>query len=273
MFFVEQFNELEELNMSLLPSNNPSAVPFLLKKYLNIYSLPVTNNVATPNTKIDVGTGICRDSTDVYDIINSAAVTIDTGVVGLNGIDTGVLQASKVYYVLLVGDPILGGTTGAMVSLSSTAPVLPFNYSVFRVIGYMVTDSSVHFLKCYNSGNMNARVFTFDSPQATSVTAGTSATYASIDLSALIPVDADNIPVLFRANWTANAAADTLNMHGGNMTGDEWTAIAPVAGSTAHTVVFGQVLSQLVAGVPTVQYKVSAIGGVAINVVGFNYYL
>ncbi len=259
--------------MTLLPSNTPSAVPFLNKKYLSIYSLPVTNNATTPNTKIDVGTGICRDSTDVFDIINSAAVTIDTGVVGLNGIDTGVLQASKLYYVLLVGDPVLGGTTAAMVSLSATAPVLPFNYSVFRVIGYMVTDSSVHFLKCYQSGNQSSRVFTYDAPQATSVTAGTSATYASIVLTALVPADADNVPVLIRADWTANAAADRLDMHGGNATGDEWSVISAVAGGTAHTIAFGQVLSQLVAGVPTVQYKVSAVGGVAINVVGFNYYL
>lgn len=259
--------------MTLLPSQTPSAVPFLNVKYLQIYSLPITNDATTPNTKVDVGTGVCRDSTDVYDMINAAAIVIDTGVTGLNGLDTGVLLASKVYYIHLVSDPVSGQVTGAMASLSATAPLMPFGYSAFRVIGYMVTDSSVHFLKCYNSGNQNARVFTFDAPQATSVTAGTSATYASISLAALVPVDADNIPVLFRADWTANAAADRLDMHGGNATGDEWSAIAPVAGGTAHTIAFGQVLSQLVAGVPTVQYKVSAVGGVAINVVGFNYYL
>jgi hypothetical protein len=59
--------------MALLPSNTPEVVPFLLKKYMSIYSLPVTNNATTPNTKVDVGTGLCRDSTDVYDMVNAAA--------------------------------------------------------------------------------------------------------------------------------------------------------------------------------------------------------
>lgn len=259
--------------MAVLPPVSPSNIPFLNSKYLAIQDLAVSNDATTPNTKVDVGTGVCRDSSDVYDMYLTSAVVIDTGVVGLNGIDQSVLVASKVYYVLLVSDPVSGLPTGAMVSLSATAPLMPFGYSAFRVIGYMVTDSSVHFLKCYNSGNQNARIFTYDSPQATSVTAGTSATYAAINLSTLVPSNADNLPVLFRANWTANAAADTFNMNGGNATGDEWSLIAPVAGATAHTVANGQVLAQLVAGVPTSQYKVSAVGGVAINVVGFNYYL
>lgn len=257
--------------MTLLPSQTPSAVPFLNTKYMNIYSLPVTNNATTPNTLIDVGTGVCRDSTDVFDIINSASITINAAVNGINGLDTGVLLASKLYYVLLVGDPVSGNVTGAMVSLSATAPVMPTGYAVFRVIGYMVTDASVHFLKCYQSGDQNARMFTFDAPAATAITAGADATYTPIVLTALVPA-VDNLPVLFRADWTANAANDRLDMHGGNMTGDEWSVIAPVAGATAHTLANGWVLSQLVAGVPTVAYKVSA-AAVALNVVGFMYYL
>jgi hypothetical protein len=259
--------------MSLLPSQTPSAVPFLLTKYMNIYSLPVTNNATTPNTKIDVGTGVCRDSSDTYDMINAASVTINAANNGLNGLDTGSLAASTVYYVHLVSDPVSGNTTGAMISLSATAPLMPYGYSAFRVIGFMVTDGSVHFLKGYNSGDQNARRWTFDAPKATSVTAGTSATYAAIDLSTIVPATIDNLPLLVQYNWTANAAADTLNLHGGNSTGDQLSAIAPVAGATAHTVGEGIVLSQLVAGVPTIEYKVSAVGGVAINVLGYEYFL
>lgn len=258
--------------MSLLPSQTPTVVPFLNTKYMQIYSLTVTNNATTPNTKIDVATGVCRDSTDTYDMINATAFTIDASVIGKNGIDTGTFAASKLYYVHLISDPVSGQTTGGLISLSATAPILPFGYVAFRMIGYAVTDGSVHFYPMYNSGDQNARMFTFDSPVATSVTAGTSATYAAINLSTLVPA-IDNLQVIFRANWTANAAADTFNMQGGNGTGDQWSMIAPVAGGVAHTIGFGQVLSQLVAGVPTSNYKVSAVGGVAINVAGFRYYL
>lgn len=243
-------------------ANSPIVnLPF---QYMN--GLRIINNATTPNTKLDVALGQCRDSTNVYDMSLSASVTINAATNGLNGLDTGTFAASTVYAVLLVSDPVNGNATGAMISLSSTAPTLPFGYSAFRVIGYATVDGSTHFLKGYwTAGNSTQRTFTFDAPLATSVTAGTSSSYAAIDLHTLVPA-LDQMAVVFKANWTANAAADTFNMQGGNATGDEWTLIAPVAGSTAHTVGFGQVSSQLVAGVPTVNYKVSAVGGVAINV-------
>jgi hypothetical protein len=265
---------------------NPQAVPFGVVRFLYINEMKITNNATTPNTKFDISAGICRDSTDTYDInlgnfnnfqngqTANSSTTVDATVNGVNGLDTGSLAASSVYKVYVIGDAVSANTTGVIISLAapSTGPLMPFGYNTFRLIGYMFTDGSSHFLLGYNSGNNNARRFTYDAPRATSVTAGTSATYAAINLSTLVPL-VDNIIVRFKADWTANAAADTLNMQGGNSTGDAWTMIAPVAGATAHTVGFGEVLSQLVAGVPTSNYKVSAVGGVAINVAAFNYYI
>lgn len=259
--------------MAVLPAVSPNTIPFLNTKYLSIQDLAITNNVLTPTTKINVGTGVCRDSNSVYDMYLTVPVIIDATTIGLNGIDSGVLLANRVYYVLLVSDPVSGQPSGAMVSLSATAPVMPFGYSAFRVIGFMATNVSVNFIKCYVSGSQNARMLTYDAPQATSVIAGISATYAPIVLTSLVPSNADNIPVLFRADWLANAGGDRLDMNGGNAIGNEFSAIAVAAGTFARTMVFGQVLSQLVAGVPTSQYKVSAIGGVAITVVGFQYFL
>lgn len=264
-----------------------NAVPIINQGFFYINGAKISNNATTPNTLIDITAGICRDSSNTYDLnlgnfngqVNgqtaNSTTTINAANVGvINGLDTGTLTASKLYYVYVVGDPVNGLQTGAMISLNApaTGPIVPFGYSAVRHIGYAITDSSAHFLLMYNSGTNNARRFTFDSPQATSVTAGTSATYAAIDLSTLVPA-VDNLPVVFRANWTANAAADTFNMQGANATGDEWTIIAPVAGSTAHTVQFGTVLAQLVAGVPKANYKVSAVGGVAINVAAFDYFI
>lgn len=263
-----------------------NAVPIVSQPFLYINGGSVSNNSTTPNTKIDVGACICRDSTNTYDInlgnylgmTNSgtanASTTINAATTGLNALDTGSFAASTVYKVFIVGDAVSGNTTGAMISIAAatTGPLMPFGYNVFRHVGYAVSDGSTHFLAFYSSGNSNARVFTYDAPLATSVTTGTSATYAAIDLTALVP-KVTNTPVLFKANWTANAAADTFNMQGGNGTGDQWSLIAPVAGGTAHTVAFGTVLSQLVASVPTSNYKVSAVGGVAINVAAFNFYI
>lgn len=247
-----------------------TAVPIinLSAKYMN--GLGISNNATTPNTKLDVALGQCRDSTNVFDMVLLSGVTINAATNGVNGLDTGSFAASKVYAIYLISDPVNGNATGAMISLSATAPTMPDGYSAFRVIGYAVSDGSTHFLKGYwTAGNVSLRTFTFDAFLATSVTAGTSATYAAIDLSTKVPA-IDQLPVRFEFNWTANAAADTFNMQGGNGTGDQFLAIAPVAGGTAHTVGFAQVLSQLVATVPTVNYKVSAVGGVAINVAGYS---
>lgn len=263
-----------------------SLVPVSNQGSLYVSGFLITNNATTPNTKIDVSAGLCRDSTDTYDInlgnwygsvsvappTLNASFTINAAVNGALGLDTGTFAASKVYYVHAIFDNTLNNSPSVLISLSRTAPTLPSGYSNFRWIGQMVTDSSTHFLLGYNYGQNSDRSFVYDSPQATSVTAGTSATYAAIVLTTLVPT-IDQTPVLFRANWTANAAGDTFNMQGGNATGDQWSMIAPVAGGTAHTLGFGYAMSQLVAGVATSNYKVSAVGGVAINVAGFSYSL
>ncbi len=253
---------------------------------LYVNGLQISNNATTPNTKIDIAPGLCRDSTDTFDInlgnwygaVPTATITANTTTTinaatsGALGLDTGTFAASKVYYVHVIFDNTMNLAPSALISLSRTAPTLPAGYSNFRWIGQMMTDASTHFLLGYNYGQNSDRTFVYDSPQATSVTAGTSATYAAIVLTTLVPT-IDQTPVLFKADWTANAAGDTFNMQGGNATGDQWTMIAPVAGGTAHTVGFGTVMSQLVAGVATSNYKVSAVGGVAINVAGFSYSL
>lgn len=263
-----------------------NAVPIVNQPFLYINEMKVSNNATTPNTKLDVTAGICRDSTNTYDInlgnyngqnnsgTANATTTINAAVNGINGLDTGTFAASTMYLVYVIGDAVAGNATGCMIStaLPAVGPLMPFGYNIFRHIGYAVSDGSTHFLKFYQSGNNNARMFTYDAYQATSVTAGTSATYAAIDLSTLVPA-VDQTQVRMEINWTANAAADVFNMQGGNATGDQWTVIAPVAGATAHTVAFGQVLAQLVSGVPKVNYKVSAVGGVAIDVAGFNFYI
>lgn len=250
------------------------SIPVESLPFLYINGMIVSNNATTPNTKVDVSAGQCRDSNDVMDIVFESSITINASANGaVNRLDAGTFAASKVYAIYAIGDSTNKKAPGGLLSLASnSAPTMPFGYDSYRKIGYMVSDGSVHFLKAYISGNNNARRFTYDAPLATSVTAGTSATYAAIDLSILVP-PVDQTPVVFKADWTANAAADTFNMQGGNSTGDAWTLISQVAGGTAHTIGFGVVLSQLVSGVPTSNYKVSAVGGVAINVAAFEFYI
>jgi hypothetical protein len=226
------------------------------------------NIARASNTTLTVTSGACRDDSNVYDIVVSSTLTLDMAVEGANGLDTGSIGATKLYYIYAIMD-VSGFNDPAVMASLSTSPVMPYGYGAKRIIGYMMTDGSSHFLAGYWSGNHTERMWTYDVPRATSVTAGTSATYTNIDLSNLVP-PTNQLPVNFQINWTANAAADTFNMQGYASTGDAILVIAPVAGATAHTVVNGlKVLAQLNSGAPEVSYKVSAVGGVAINVQSF----
>lgn len=268
-----------------------NASPIVNLPFLYINDMRVSNNTTTPNTKIDVAAGICRDQNNIYDInlgdylgLNASGTansvtTINAAVSGINGIDTGSFAASKVYYVYVVADPVSGNATGCMISLAApaTGPLMPFGYSIYRHIGFAVSDSSVHFLLFYQSGNNNARIFTYDAPQATAVTAGNATSYTAVDLSALVPTPSSaltsrNVPVNISYSFTPGAASRTLKMQPVLATGDAVT----ITGQVTSVIVSGiaQVLAQLASAKSEINYKVANSGdAVALNVAGFNFYI
>lgn len=242
-------------------------IPVVNAGYLSVQNLQLA---IASNTTITMAAGQARDSTNVNDIVLSAGVTLNAANNGINGLDTGSLAASSLYAIYVVGDSSENNDAGALLSLASnSSPLLPVGYDMSRLIGYARTDGSVHFLKGYWSGSSNDRLFVYDVPLATAVTAGSSATYAAVDLSGLVPAVA-NVPVQIESNWTANAAADTLALQPLNAVGDTVKYIAAVAGATAHTLVRDYVQAQLTSGAPKINYKVSA-GTVALNVAAYQY--
>src|SRR3990167_3439050 len=96
--------------------------------FLYINDMKVSNNATTPNTKLDIAAGICRDSTNTYDInlgnyldmlasgTANSSTTLDAGTTGVDGLDTGTLGATKIYYVYVISDPVSGNATGTILS-------------------------------------------------------------------------------------------------------------------------------------------------------------
>lgn len=250
-------------------------LPFLYKS-----GLVISNDATTPNTILNVGAGQCRDSNDVIDIVVgsanlegstiSAPLVLNTGVNGLNGLDTGALVASTMYAVYIIADSRYYKPTGVILTLASNSvPLLPLGYDSIRLIGYWATDASVHFFKGYYSTSGSTLYFTYDAPQATSVTAGNATSYTGVALTTLVP-PVNNSMVVIQSNYTANAAADVLNLQGFNSTGDAITIIAQVAGGTAHLESYSNVLAQLNSAAPSIKYKVSSgSDAVALNVAAF----
>ena len=241
-------------------------LPIVNAPYLNVNGLQIA---ITSTTAASVQAGRARNSSNENDIILLSAVALNAATNGINGLDTGSLAASTLYALYAVGDSTFNNDPGVVLSLSASAPLLPVGYDMYRLIGYLRTDGSSHFLAGYWSGSSNERTFVYDVPIATAVTAGSSATYAAVDLSTFVPA-VQNVLARMEINWTANAAADTLALQPLNAVGDTLKYIAGVAGATAHTLVREYVQAQLASGAPKINYKVSA-GTVALNVAGYQY--
>ena len=223
-------------------------------------------------TAFTVESGDILDSTGVYQLTLSSTATVSSATVGLNGIDTGSLAASTVYAVYLVGDPVTQQATGVVFSASLSTPLLPFGYSAYAKIGYITTDASSHFLLGYwSAGNSTSRIFMYDAPQATAVTAGAATSYTAVSLETLVPL-IDKTPVYINTAYTPNAASDTLKMQPQAGTGDAIT----ITGQVAAVVVTSQsfLFSSKNSTHQQINYKVSSgSDAVAINVAGYQFFI
>lgn len=234
--------------------------------------LMISNNATTPNTKLDIASGSILDSSGVYQLESDASITINAAANGLNGLDTGSLAASTLYKVFMVADPVTQQPIGAMISASSS-PLLPYGYSVYKLIGYIATDASSHFLLGYwTAGNSAYRKFVYDAPQATAITAGADTSYTGVVLTAFVPAVA-NTPVSIAFDMTPSAASRIFYMQPYGATGDAVKITSQV--TAVHVTGNAEVFARLNSGVPTINYKWSAGGGdaVAINVAGYDFFI
>lgn len=229
------------------------------------YGLGLSNNATTPNTKLDVAVGSVLNSTKEFQLNLDVAVTIDATVNGLNGLDTGSLAASTLYYVYVIADPQAYNVAGCMIS-TSTTPLMPYGYSAWALIGYVATDAASHFLKGFWTDDKSSwRTFMFDAPQEV-LAAGAAAAYTAVNLSALVP-SVQNTPVFLQSTFTAAAAGDIENLQPFGAVGDAVTVIGQRAGAIASQ---DLVMARLDSGAAKVEYKVSA-GALKLDVAGYQF--
>jgi hypothetical protein len=104
-------------------------------------------STAGGSASFGVAAGQAVDSTNV-DVLNfPSAVTKTTGPwavgSGNGALDTGAIAINTWYHVYLIKRPDTG-VVDVLISLSATAPTLPSGYTLFRRIGAMRTDPSLH---------------------------------------------------------------------------------------------------------------------------------
>jgi hypothetical protein len=226
-------------------------------------------------TTLLIGSGQARDSTDVNDITLSAGVTLNTAASGVvNGLDTGALAATTKYAVYAIGDSTGYQASGSLLSLSFTAPQLPFGYDMFRRIGTVLSNAGATGILSFNQrGNGSSRNTYYSVPLATLIAAGASATFAAVTLTTWVPTTASHVLILSALTADAGGTRTVVYSADANVTiAHAATAGEVISSSPASTVTSASLSVPITsaAGVQTIQYAVSnAAAAVAVLVQGF----
>lgn len=154
--------EIERKNGILTPAEN------LICKY-----------VSATTVDIDADAVLLFDSSGNAKRFASLNETLDITASGANGLDTGSEGSSRWYHLWAIGKE--DGTLDGLLSESSTAPTPPSGYDFKGYLGAVYNNSSSNFDKFAQRGNR------FSVPYVQVLNNGTSASFATISLSAFLP--------------------------------------------------------------------------------------
>lgn len=227
-----------------IQNNAVYALPHLYIQGLNIsiYS----------TTVLAVAQGAARDQTNAVDIMlgeanllgnvlpapqfanYQPAILINSAVNGANGLDTGTIAASTQYAIWLIGDSRQYNPTAAILSLTSNPfPVLPLGYDSMRLIGFIETDGSSHFVYAtHKPQNMTGALTYYVSP-ASVLAAGNATTFTAVDCSTPIPTTTlPNVIASLLVTFTPAAVGDVAQFRptGSSATTNVTTIVGAAAG-------------------------------------------
>lgn len=233
-----------------------------------------TNNLKIAwlsNTTLSVTSGQGRDSANTADQVLPSGVVLDFGVNGRNGLDTGVLEASKWYYIYEASSAQNIVPVCMLASLSATAPVKPQDYTTVTLRGVWRSDASVHLIKGYVVGNGNLRQHVYDDAIKV-LNDGTSATLALVDLDTAVPPIQDTL-VQIQDEFTPATAGDYVSYVPGDSTATvgqrTYGSVAAKANGGFH-----EVLSRLSSSKAQIKYINSAASGnLDLWIAGFKYFI
>lgn len=240
-----------------MPNVQIGSIPY---KY--VYGFQLSNNATTPNTILDVGLGQARDSGNINDIVLESGVSINFGVNGANGLDTGSIGASKTYGIYVIGSSTNAAQPAMIASLTLTGLTngsYPEGYDISRLVGYWITNGSSQLLKGYCFGNGSYRRHVHQTEIATSLSAGSATALTPISLAAMVP-EVNNILANLNVDFAPATANDTVSF---TPFGSTATVLNHVSGSVTTKNNSGNIDIPVVldSGVPKFLYINSAASG------------
>lgn len=228
-------------------------LPFLYISGLNV-------SVAS-TTVIAIAPGQCRDSNDNIDMPYPAPLFLNSAVVGVNGLDQGVLAASTNYVIYLIADSSNKLQPAGLITLQSNQmPLIPLGYDSYRLIGFVTTNVSTQFTAASVKNAAFEKGY-FLQPAGSELSGGNATTFTPIDLASSIPTTtAPFVIALLTVNFIPAAAGDVLQFRptGSTATNNLPTIVGRAAGiAQTDTIAVNVGVS---GGQPSIDYKVTAAG-------------
>ena len=156
--------------------------------------------------------------------------------------------------VFAIGDSTGYNQPKGMISLSATAPSMPYGYDSWRMVDIKVTDGSSHFLLSYTNGDAEYREFIYDAPLTTGSSALTTSYVALPLTNCVAPIGTPKVK--FSATFTPNAAANLVYVQPTGSTGNE-ARLSGVVAAVAQIADL-ECMAFVVSGVASVSLKASA---------------
>lgn len=227
-----------------------------------IYSLPHLyinglNISVASTTVLSIAPGQCRDSSNNIDMPVGFAnlqgnvfpaiqfqgymppLFLNAAVNGANGLDTGSLAVSTQYAIYLIADSRGYNQVAGIITLSSSVlPLIPLGYDSYRLIGFIETDSSSHFVYATHEPQSMVAALTYGlSPASSVLSGGNATTFTGVDLNTPVPTGTlPNVIVEFLVTFIPAAIGDIAQFRN---TGSAATAnlvtITGIAAGVAQT--------------------------------------
>jgi hypothetical protein len=262
-----------------------------------IFSLPHLyisglNISVASTTVLAIAPGQARDSNDMIDMPVSfpnlqgntnppilfqnyyQPLFVSSAVNGVNGLDTGTIAASTQYAIYLIGDSRGYNNVAGVLSLTSNAfPLLPNGYDSYRLLGFIETDGSSHFVYAtHEPQNMAGALGYYVSPPSSVLSGGNATTFTGVDCNTPVPAGTlPNVILELLVTFTPAAIGDVVQFR---PTGSSATSGVPTIVGVTANVAQTQYL-QIIAGVngsshTSFDYLVtSSSDAVSVSVVGW----
>lgn len=158
---------------------------------------------------VQVGSGVCRDFANSFDISLNSNITASIATSGVNGLDTGSANDDIWYAVHVIADSVGDNVPATLLSISAHNPIMPLGYNKFRRVGWVRNGSDGDFLKFIQSWQNGTRRYGYDLglSETQILNAGNATTFTDLDLSSFVPTTARNIIFIteFETNSTGSS--------------------------------------------------------------------